>query len=218
LPNLKLILYLRSNVVKHAVSFAHKKMLQDKCGINVMRRNQGCEVKSRFMIDVSSLGKYIINITAINAYLLEIAVRLAAYLEQWFWILKYEELLRDDGEVLNRLFEWIGYSKPKLRTSGSVGGRCITNCSKNTNDDLRKVILNYDEVENYILAEFPCLVSHLRETRRDRVMPSIDSSCPPTSFSGQKRFIESKKKFFTLNKKFVELCCILQRDDCICSW
>lgn len=84
LPNLKLVLYLRSNVVKHAVSNFHRKMLMDKCGTSFVRQDEDCRVKSRFRIDISTLGKHIIRVTAINAYLLEIAFKLAAYLDQWF--------------------------------------------------------------------------------------------------------------------------------------
>jgi len=99
LPNLKLVLYRRSNVVKHAVSYTHRKMLREKCGTNVVRKYENCRISRRFPIDISQLRKDIFRITALSTVGLEIATGLATYLDNWFFDLKYEELLRDDQEV-----------------------------------------------------------------------------------------------------------------------
>ena len=51
--------------------------------------------------------------------------------------LNYEELLRDEDTFTQKVFEFIG-----VETQSSLKGKTL----KNTNDDLRNVILNFDEL------------------------------------------------------------------------
>jgi hypothetical protein len=89
----------------------------------------------------------------------------------------YEDLLQDNNAVMDRVLGWIGEFPVQLRVEPLRTKCSYRNCTKNTSDDLRKVILNFEEVESYIKAEFPCLMSHLRETKPDQVMPSISNEC-----------------------------------------
>jgi hypothetical protein len=184
-PNLKLVVYRRSNVVKHAISFIRGILLVRKCKTPVV--DGDCKLDKTLEVDPTTLRKQINRLIARDNYLAEVANGLAAHLNSWFYVMHYEELLQDDETVIDRLFEWIGKFPKELRVE-PVHVKCsYTNCTKNTSDDLKKVILNFEEVEGYIKENLPCLLSHLRETKPDRVMPSIHSECPALVQTGARK-------------------------------
>jgi len=175
-PNLKLVVYLRSNLIKHAISFIRGRLLFRKCKTPVV--DGDCKLDNTFIVDPKALRNQIVRLIARDKYMIEIANGLAAHLDSWFYVLHYEELLQDDNAVMDRLFGWIGDFPKELRVE-PVHLKCSNkNCTKHTSDDLRSVIQNFQEVESYIKSKFPCLLPHLRETKPDEVMPSIHNECP----------------------------------------
>jgi len=200
-PGLKLVVYLRSNIVKQSVSILRKSEMEAKCGgQNHIVADSSCKIDKKFHINLKELGKRLVRTIAIDDFNIEIASILAPHLDSWFYILDYEKLLRDEEGAFHRFFEWIGY-EPKERAV-PVDGRCRNNCTKAASDDLRNVILNYDEVESYMLTKFPCLLSHLRETNPGEVMHSAHMSCPSSVFyETGKEFIQNKKRFYKEQRK-----------------
>jgi len=199
-PDLKLVLYLRTNIVKHSVSILRKTAMEAKCGRNHIVADSSCELDKKFHINLKSLGRWIVRTIAIDDFSIETASALAQHLDSWFYILNYEELLLDEEAAFHRLFEWIGY-EPKERAV-PVDGRCRNNCTKATSDDLRNVIINYDEVESYLLITFPCLLSHLRETNPGEVMHSAHMSCASSLFDPMgKEFIQKKKHLYKVQRE-----------------
>jgi len=176
IPNLKLVVYLRSNLIKHAISFIRGRLLFRKCQTPVV--DGDCKLDKTFEVDPMALRNQIKRLVLRDKYLVEVANGLAAHLDSWFYVMHYEELLQDDNAVMDRLFRWIGKFPKELRVE-PVHLKCSDrNCTKHTSDDLRSVIQNFQEVESYIKAKFPCLLPHLRETKPDQVMPSIHNECP----------------------------------------
>jgi len=199
-PDLKLVVYLRSNIVKHSISMLRKGEIEAKCGRNHILANSLCKIDKKFHIKVKKLAYWLVKSIAIDDFAIETAFDIAPHLDSWFYIMYYEELLRDEEAAFHRLFEWIGFD-PKERTV-PVDGRCKNNCSKATSDDLRNVILNYDEVESYLLTSFPCLLSHLRETNPGEVMPSAHMSCPSSLYDAKgKELIQQKKDLYKVHQK-----------------
>jgi len=216
-PNLKLVVYQRSNIVKHAVSRIRKGELLSKCGLEHVKEGSSCTLDKNFHIKPGVLGDWIIRTIAIDNFSFETAFDLAPHLDSWFYILDYEELVHDEQAAIQRLFKWIGW-EPKGR-SVPIDGRCRENCTKITSDDLKNAILNYEEVESYISNQFPCLLSHLRETNPGRVMHSVHMSCSPSVYMEKgKEIIQKKLHFQKQNQKEWEDCCLEERDDCNCSW
>jgi hypothetical protein len=78
-PNLKLVVYLRSNVIKHAISFIRGHLLLRKCKTPVV--DGDCTLDKTFKVDPIALKKILINIIASDHYLVEIAKGLAAHLD-----------------------------------------------------------------------------------------------------------------------------------------
>lgn len=190
-PNLKLVVYLRSNLIKHAVSFIRGRLLFQKCKTPVV--DGDCKLDKTFIVDPMVLKKQVNRLITRDDYIFELANRLAAHLHSWPYVLHYEELLQDDTAVTDRLFGWMGNFPKELRVE-PVHLKCSnTNCTKNTSDDLRRVILNFEEVESYIKAEFPCLLSHLREAKPDHVMPSISNECPALLKSAKAALMKAAK-------------------------
>jgi len=216
-PNLKLVVFQRTNIVKHAISRIRVDELLKKCHKRHSQVGAQCEVDDKFYIDVELLGRWIIKSIAYDDESVKTALGLTPYLDNWFYMVDYEELVGDVQGVLDNLFEWIGYDT-KERVSQSYG-RCVMNCTKITSDDLRNAILNYNEVETYISTEYPCLLPHLQETNPGKVMHPLHSSCGFSVFDeraqGAIRWYKNKDK---INRKTYEDCCLDDRYNCECKW
>jgi len=105
-----------------------------------------------------------------------------------------------DPTTLDRLLQWAGYT-PKRFDLEAGQGRCKGNCTKTTSDDLKSVILNYEDVESFISWKYPCLLPHLKETDPGKVMPSTEKSCPPSTFAGVERWIDGRINSFNLTRE-----------------
>jgi len=91
--------------------------------------------------------------------------------------IRYEALMRDSNEMKQLLYG-LGLNPWKLYVlSSGLTGRCRVNCTKSTSDDLRKVILNYDEVETWIRVYYPCLLPQFYESRSGVVQPRAEDIC-----------------------------------------
>ena len=93
-----------------------------------------------------------------------------------FRIIWYEDLLESEDEI-QELLVWLGFHTSSLEMDDKDIGRCSKNCTKNTSDDLRNVIQNYEEVESFINIKYPCLSGQLYETRPGKVEPYVDNLC-----------------------------------------
>merc|ERR1719193_2240256 len=131
---------------------------------------------------------------ALDDYLFSVARRVARNLGNLFYHFTYEEMMGDSATI-DRVLEWVGYVSLDGEKS-LVMGKCLENCTKTTSDDLRNVIVNYEEIESYLKAEFPCLLLHLHETIPDAVMPSIHRTCKKGLFKEKQKFINHRMDVF----------------------
>jgi len=198
-PTLRLVIYIRTNIIKHAVASIRSHLLVKKCLADaVTKTNSNCTLDPKFYCDISHLGEVIEQTIQVDEYMVKSGLELATQLENWFWRFSYEELM-GDPDTLIRLFKWLGYNATGLYSKNSKAppGRCLEGCVKTTRDDLKEVIINYDEVESYISSTFPCLLSHLQETVPGRAMPSIRDTCASSVFPDSKL---TEKHFNDLNR------------------
>ena len=215
-PNLKLVLYHRSNVVKHALSVIRGEILFKKCGTVVL--NKDCVIDDKYEIEISVLKNTLKRISVFDHALFEHATKLAPLLDSWFHLVTYEDLRKEDRVAWDRLFEYIGFT-PHGTSFKEAGGRCSVNCTKTTSDDLRDVIINYEEVKSFISEEYPCLLSHLLEVRPDQAMPEIGLTCPSKLFvEGTKRFQNRQRESFKKTREKQLDCCREENYNCTCSW
>jgi len=215
-PNLKLVLYHRSNVVKHALSVIRGEILYEKCGTVVL--NKDCVIDDKYVIEISVLKNTLKRISVFDEALFQHATKLAPLLDSWFHLVTYEDLRKEDHVAWDRLFEFIGYV-PSETSLKEAGGRCSGNCTKTTSDDLREVIVNYDEVQSFISEKYPCLVPHFLEIRPDQAMPQIGLTCPPQLFvAGGRDFNNRMQDFFKKTRAEWMDCCRENNYNCTCRW
>jgi len=215
-PNLKLVVYYRSNVVKHAMSVIRGEILFKKCGTLVL--NKDCVIDDKYEVEISVLKNTLKRISVFDDALFQYATKLAPLLNNWFHQVTYEDLRKEDRVAWDRLFEFIGYV-PSGTNLKEAGGRCSGNCSKTTSDDLREVIVNYEEVQSFISKEYPCLLSHFHEVRPDQAMPQIGISCPPMLFvAGGRDFDKRMQEYFIKTRHEWLDCCREDNYNCTCGW
>jgi len=215
LPNLKLVLYRRSNVVKHAMSVIRGDILYAKCGRLVL--NKDCKIDDKYEVELVVLKNTVKRILMYDDALFQYATKLAKHLDNWFHYVTYEDLQKEDRVAWDRLFEFIGYVPSKISLK-EAGGRCSVNCTKTTSDDLREAIINYEEVESYISHKYPCLESHFHEVRPDQAMPNIGLNCSKLFARGGRKFNERMYNFFRKNREKWLDCCSADNYNCTCSW
>jgi len=173
-PNLRVIAYFRTNIVKHVIAFIRGKILFRKCHHVVVKG--GCELKRKVTVVLKEFDNWLILVIAHDLYMWKIANSLAANLKSKFRVVQYEDLLGDENEF-ERLLLWLGFDINDLDYTDEFGGKCTLNCTKNTSDDLRDSIANYEEVESWINSRYPCLNSQFHETTPGKVQPSILDVC-----------------------------------------
>jgi len=216
LPNLKLVLYRRSNVLKHAMSIIRGNILWAKCGRLVL--NKDCKIDDKYEVELVELKDTIKRILMYDDALFEHAIKLSQVLDNWFYYVTYEDLQKEDRLAWDRLFAFIGYVPSKISLK-VAGGRCSVNCTKTTSDDLREAIINYEEVESFISEKYPCLESHLHEVRPDHAMPNRGLNCLKRLFArGRRNFNKRMEEFFRKNRKKWLDCCSEENYNCTCSW
>jgi len=172
-PNLRVVAYIRTNIVKHAVSAVRAEMLFQKCNTNIMYANSNCKLDGgKTYVDVRVFDDRLKLMMAMDEKVLETARILTG---GNFFYVQYEYLLNDPKNI-NQLFVWLGLNPQDVKISG-IKGRCQNICVKHTSDDLQTVVANYRELEEWIVKQYPCLVSQLRETRPGAVQPSHKELC-----------------------------------------
>jgi len=214
LPNLKLVLYRRSNIVKHALSIMRGEVWNAKCGKLVL--NKDCKIDGKYRVKIPLLKNTLKRLLVFDEALFQHANRLAKRLDNWFHYVTYEDLQKEDGVAWERLFEFIGYVPNEISLKEAVG-RCSGNCTT-TSDDLREVIINHKEVESFISENYPCLESYFHEARPDQALPEIGLTCPTLFAPGRRDFNARMQDFFTKNRKKWLLCCSAENYNCTCSW
>jgi len=174
-PNLQVVALLRSNVVKHAISFVRMALLKKKC-----HRNQqfvgGCLLKEKTTINIQEFHWYLMRVIYDDMVIVKMAQELSGNLGHSFLVIWYEYLQKSDFE-LSSLIQWLGLDMKNLGVAENYKGPCYVNCTKITSDDLRLVIANYEELESWIKSTYPCLSSQFYDRRPGRVQPSVSILC-----------------------------------------
>lgn len=164
-----MVLYERTNKVKQAIAYARGKLLRDKCGMNNVRKGDAkkCALPKTLTLDVDDMKANLVESMTKDAAtrdavasLLEngVAFGRGAGASDHVFALAYEELLADAAGALDRLFAWLGKSGAWRRHAAS-GPKAAY--AKATADDLRAVVLNFDEIRAWLSEAAPCLVAHL---------------------------------------------------------
>ena len=212
-PAARVVVFLRTNRVKAALSRVRGKLLDEVCGYNNIAkggakrpRQGGTGARSHRKFDPErartdpradrSDGRCRLN-ASLPLDLDDLRAALRTNFEWEATMLRvayasgrdvyeitYEDMLGDRDKALGDLFGWCGKE---------WHGRSVDQYEKATSDDLKALVPNYAELEAFIEAEAPCLLRHLRETRPDVPM---DRSCtnpwPPMPPSERKH--KSKPK------------------------
>jgi len=173
-PNLRVVSFLRSNIVKHVISWIRGWKLSRKCHAEVINGN--CRLDGKTMVDPSTFSRLLVEIIAQDQYSSEVARLLATNLESDFRLVLYEDILGFEDEI-DKLIEWIGLDIHDFTFTSKMNTRCTENCTKTTSDDLRNVIANYEEIESLINSKYSCLRSQFYETRPGKVQPPVGNIC-----------------------------------------
>jgi len=99
----------------------------------------------------------LIEVIAHDFYVLRMGHLLTDKLKYKFRVVFYEELLGLEDEFEN-LLRWLGFDIYEFEFQDEFDGKCDLNCTKNTSDDLRNSIANYEEFESWLESRYPCLV------------------------------------------------------------
>jgi len=175
-PNLRVVAYFRTNVVKHVISFIRGKELLRQCKEVVVK--SWCKLRMKVTVVLKEFDNWLILVIAHDLYMWKTAKSLAANLKGKLRVVRYEDLLGHENEnEFERLLMWLGFDINDLGYKDEFGGKCTLNCTKNTSDDLRDSIANYEKVESWINSRYPCLNSQFHETTPGKVQPSILDAC-----------------------------------------
>lgn len=190
-PNLRVVAYLRSNTVKHVISWIRGFALSKKCGSLVV--NGRCRVTSKTVVESQNFMELLFQVIAQDQYILEFARALSAQLANDFRVVWYEDIVGLEGEI-EKLLQWVGFDNNDFEFTSEFDTRCGANCTKTTPDDLRGVIANYEEIESLIKSNYICLLSQFYETRPGKVQPTVDSVCGDLFTSIVSPIVETFKK------------------------
>jgi len=145
-----------------------------KCGHFVT--SDECKLESKTTVELKKFDERLIAVMAEDLYIWKVVNSLTANLKHSFRVVFYEDLMGDKDEF-EELLWWLGFDITELEFTDKPNGRCGSNCTKNTSDDLRDSIANYEEVESLINSKYPCLSSQFYETRPGKVQPFIQNVC-----------------------------------------
>jgi len=173
-PDLRLIVYLRTNKVKHAIATARSRELSKRCGSVVITST--CNLPEKSNIRAEYFHKSLISKLAIDQYIFDSVKALHLQNKNVYYV-RYEELMNDSYNLDKLLLDLGLLREEVVWVSSAVTGRCRDNCTKNTSDDLRKVIANYEEIETWIKKKYPCLLSQFYETKAAVTQPSLYEIC-----------------------------------------
>jgi len=177
-PDIRVLLWVRTNKVKHTISTIRAAKLRAKCGDPVITGN--CRLTNKTtVVNPNEFDKDLINILALDKIMLDKATFLRKGIEpSHFTRLSYEEMMGDELDI-DSLLRWAGASPETMNwRSKAVTGKCRDGvCSKSTPDDLRESVKNYEEVESWIESNYPCLIHQFHETRPDVVQKPVEFLC-----------------------------------------
>jgi len=176
-PDIRVLLWVRTNKVKHTISNIRAAKLRAKCGNPVIIGD--CRLTKKTVVNLKIFDWDLINILALDKMMLDKATRLRKGIEpSHFTRLSYEEMMGDKHDS-DSLLRWAGASPETMNwQSKAVRGKCRNGgCSKSTPDDLREIVENYKEVESWIESNYPCLIHQFHETRPDVVQKPVELLC-----------------------------------------
>ena len=156
----KTVVYMRTNLIKHAISSIHADVLVKACDTHkvLSQKAKDCvesntEVLSqKIAVDASSLSK---SARKLGRYWVSLLNNTMHASGGKVFVLYYEALQRDAASELGRLFDYVGVTGTSVPESSSV---------KITPDDLRETIADFDRVRRDLLREDPALVAQLEDT------------------------------------------------------
>jgi len=171
-PNINVVAYLRTNKVKHVVSWIRGHRLYKKCLTPVVTGN--CTLDGKTTVTEERFDYDLNAVINLDRNILRFARTLTG--NKGFRIVWYEDVLNSEDEI-HYLLEWLGFHISSFEMDDKNIGRCSRNCKKNTSDDLRNAIKNYEAVESLINTKYPCLSEQFYERRPGKVQPSVNNLC-----------------------------------------
>ena len=158
----KTVVYIRTNLIKHAISSIHADVLVKACDTHkvLSQKAKDCvesntEVLSQKMsVDALSLSK---SARKLGRYWVDLLSNATQASGGKVFVLYYEALQRDALTELGRLFDYVGVTAPSTTPESSS--------VKITPDDLRETIADFDQVRQDLLREDPALVEQLEDTQ-----------------------------------------------------
>jgi len=181
-PNLRLIHYWRSNKVKHVIANIRAELLNKNCGfwtLNAKAAKHNCVAPTKINVSVKKFHSLLHKVMNEDHITLEIISKLTRKLKRKTWYtVTYEELLRDEEKAIQDLLNWILNSDHNFGEASQVlPTTCLGNCTKITSDNLRDVVNNYEEIEEWLREHYPCLLPQLHEEKPYVVQPDLHSLC-----------------------------------------
>lgn len=139
----QLVVFTRSNSVKMALSGVRGRLLHQKCGISNIKEGMSCSIPDKISW---GLDNFItdMNFDADRTHrFMDVAYAMGIPVYE----LTYEDLQSDTHGTMAKLFEWLG--KPHL--AGERPADSGDGWVKRTSDSLNNVLLDYKEIEDYLL-------------------------------------------------------------------
>jgi len=175
-PHLHVAALLRSNVVKHAISYIRAIELRKKCNKISQFVGGSCRLNEKTIIKIQQFHNFLIRVIADDLKIVKWAQELSGNLGNSFLVIWYEDMQETEDEVKN-LIQWLGFDMKNFGRLKSYNGPCYVNCTKITSDDLRLVLANYEELESWIKSTYPCLSTQFYDKMPGRVQPSVSILC-----------------------------------------
>jgi len=75
----------------------------------------------------------------------------------------------------------------------------MNNCTKITPDNLRDIVLNFEELEEWLKENYPCLLPQYYEEKPYVVQPELHSACLPDDSRSTKRYDKLREQFQAVN-------------------
>jgi len=171
-PDVRIIMFTRTNVVKHVLSQLRRTSMMRKCG-DIF--NHGSCDPGKMKVRTYFFDRWLIKFMAYDQYMADKTRELVGkHNVRQFYHVRYEDLLANENKFLD-ILDWVGYDINHLEQKSSI--KLCNNCSKSTSDDLHDVLENYDEVEAWIKKRYPCLLRQLYETDPGMVQFPIEYYC-----------------------------------------
>jgi len=174
-PDIRVILWVRTKKVKHVISEFRALKLREKCGDFVT--TGVCRLTNKTVVNLTEFENVLVRLLGQDKIMFDKAAILRKGIKQsHFKRLSYEEVMGDEL-LIDSLLRWAGASPETLNWQSEAVWRCKNGCTKTTADDLREVVENYSEVESWIESNYPCLLHQFHETRRDVVQKPLELLC-----------------------------------------